>query len=68
MKEKLIDLISYSKGGILSKVLVKSEKVNVTLFSMARGTELSEHTSTKDALIYVIEGKGVFTLEGGVFR
>ncbi|MDP3883285.1 MAG: cupin domain-containing protein [Candidatus Staskawiczbacteria bacterium] len=58
------DLISYSNGGILSKVIIKSEKLDVTLFSMAKGTEILEHTSTKSGFVYVVEGKGVFTLEG----
>ncbi|OGZ78184.1 MAG: hypothetical protein A2358_02435 [Candidatus Staskawiczbacteria bacterium RIFOXYB1_FULL_37_44] len=56
--------ISYSAGGILSKVIEKSEKLDITLFSMAEGTEISEHTSTKQGFVYVIEGKGVFTYAG----
>ncbi|MBR9680452.1 MAG: cupin domain-containing protein [Candidatus Altiarchaeota archaeon] len=31
---------------------------------MAEGTKMSEHTSTKNGVIYVIEGKGVFNLQG----
>lgn len=57
-------LIEYSKGGVLSKVIVKTEKNNVTLFCMAKGTDISEHTSTKEGFVYVLEGKGKFTLEG----
>lgn len=60
----LRDLISYSKGGILSKVIIKSEKLDITLFSMAEDTEISEHTSTKQGFVYVIEGRGVFNLAG----
>ena len=56
--------ISYSAGGILSKEIIKNSKLNVTLFCMAKGTELSEHTSTKQGFIYVVEGKGVFNLAG----
>ena len=57
-------LIEYPKEGILSKELVKTNKNNVTLFCMARGTEMSEHTSTKQGFVYVIEGKGIFNLKG----
>ena len=57
-------LISYSEGGILSKVLNSTSKNNVTLFCMAKGTEMTEHTSTREGLIYVVEGKGTFNLEG----
>ena len=64
MDKKIFELISYSDNGILSKVLLKNDKVDNTLFCMAKGTQLSEHTSTKQAIIYVLEGKGMFNLEG----
>lgn len=57
-------LISYSKGGITSKVIRKSKTIDVTLFCMAKGTEISEHTSTKKGIVFVLEGKGTFNLEG----
>ena len=57
-------LITYSKGGVISKVVYKNDHDNVTLFCMSRGTDISEHTSTKSGTIYVIEGDGVFRLEG----
>ena len=64
-KWKNIDkLIDYSKDGILSKVLINTKKNNITLFCMAKGTEISEHTSTKEGFIFVVEGKGTFNLEG----
>ena len=56
--------IEYPRSGILSKVLVKSEGKDVTLFCMSKGSELSSHTSTKDGIVYVIEGKGTFVLKG----
>ncbi|MFH1391174.1 MAG: cupin domain-containing protein [Candidatus Diapherotrites archaeon] len=57
-------LIQYSEGGITSKELFKNNKINSTLFCMAKGTKLSEHTSTKEGFIFVLEGKGTFNLEG----
>ena len=57
-------LISYSEKGILSKEIVKAGSLNVTLFCLAKGTEISEHTSTRKGTVYVVEGKGVFELEG----
>ena len=64
MIKKLSELVEYPQKGILSKDVVKSDKLNVTLFCMAQGTEISEHTSTKQGFVYVIEGKGNFNLEG----
>ncbi len=58
------DLIEYPKSGILSKALVKTNKINVTLFCMVKGTELGEHTSTKHGFVFVLEGEGIFNLEG----
>jgi nitric oxide dioxygenase len=64
MNEKINELIEYPKKGILSKDIVKNNILNVTLFCMAKGTEISGHTSTKQGFVYVIEGDGIFNLEG----
>ena len=56
--------ILYSKGGIVSKIIFWGEKNQVTLFSMAAGTDISEHTSTKEGYLYVLGGKGIFNLAG----
>ena len=31
---------------------------------MAAGTDIGDHTSTKEGFVYVIEGKGTFVLHG----
>ncbi len=56
--------IQYPDGGVLSKVLVKTNNCQYTLFCLASGTDISEHTSPNNALITVIDGKGILTLEG----
>lgn len=61
--EKVNDLIEYPKKGILSKVIVKNDNLEVTLFCMAGGTEISGHTSTKPGTVSVVEGDGIFNLE-----
>ena len=74
MNNKIYDLIDYSEGGILSKEILKNNKINVALFCMAKGTELSEHTTTKAGFVFVLEGHGAFNfkekgikMEKGVF-
>ncbi len=62
--QDVTEMINYSAGGIMSKVIAKDDIGDVTLFSMSKGTEISEHTSTKAGYVYVIEGDGIFTLEG----
>jgi nitric oxide dioxygenase len=64
MKGRINKLIEYPEKGILSKNLVKNDKLDVALFCMAEGTEISEHASAKQGFVYVIEGSGVFNLEG----
>ena len=56
-------LIEYPQVGILSKEIIKTNNRNVSLFCMAKKTEMSEHTSTKYGYIYVLEGNGIFKLE-----
>lgn len=58
------ELIEYPREGILSKELVKADEFNITLFCMSGGTEISEHTSTKEGFLIVLEGEGTFNLEG----
>jgi nitric oxide dioxygenase len=60
----LQDLIEYPQAGILSKVLIKDNNCQYTLFCLAKDTELEEHTSTRNAAINVIEGKGTLILAG----
>lgn len=64
MNKKLKEMIEYPSEGISSKVVMKSEDLDVTLFCMAKGTDMSDHTSTRAGTVYVVEGDGVFNLEG----
>lgn len=42
--------------GILSNVLHKDEKSNITLFGFAAGQELSAHSAPTPAVLYFLEG------------
>ncbi len=53
----LADLIGYQDGAIVSRVILKAETGNVTLFAFAEGQELSEHTAPFDALVHVLDGE-----------
>ncbi|MFH1607939.1 MAG: cupin domain-containing protein [archaeon] len=64
MNKNIKELIEYPSEGILSKEIFKDGKVDVTLFCMAENEEISEHTSTRQGIIQVVEGKGIFNLEG----
>ncbi|WP_373481377.1 cupin domain-containing protein [Geminocystis sp.] len=58
------DYIEYPSSGILSKVLLKDDNCQYTLFCLAEGTEISEHTSSRNAVVNVLEGEGLLILEG----
>ncbi len=60
----LPELMEYPEKGILSKVLIKDSNCQYTLFCLAKDTEIEEHTSSRNATILVLEGKGQLTIEG----
>ncbi|MGQ4650019.1 globin domain-containing protein [Lyngbya aestuarii] len=60
----LQDLIEYPTSGILSKVLLKDKNSQYSLFCLATGTTIDKHTSTRNAVITIIEGTGNLNLEG----
>lgn len=64
MEKNIKEMIEYPREGILSKEIIKNDKVDIGLFCMAAGTEMGDHTSVRAAFVHVVEGKGVFNLEG----
>ena len=64
MQNNILEMIEYPKNGILTQQVVVNGKNDVTLFCMAAGSSIGDHTSKKSGFIYVIEGKGTFVLEG----
>jgi quercetin dioxygenase-like cupin family protein len=55
--ESLSDLLEVSPGAIASRVIARSSGGNVTLFAIAEGEGLSEHTTPFDALAVILEGR-----------
>jgi quercetin dioxygenase-like cupin family protein len=60
----LLDLVNYQEGSIVSRVILKREKGNVTVFAFDEGQGLSEHTAPFDALVQAIEGEAEVTVAG----
>jgi quercetin dioxygenase-like cupin family protein len=52
------------KRGIHSQTLSKGDGVEVVLFTLAAGEELSEHTSARSAIVHVLHGTGELTVAG----
>ena len=62
--KELEKMMEFPKEGIFSKVLVKTDISNHTLMCLAKGSDISEHTSTREAAVTVLRGKGTFVLNG----
>jgi quercetin dioxygenase-like cupin family protein len=61
---QLHDHLEFPESGVLSKVIWKDATCQYSLFCLAVGTEISEHTSTRNATVHVIAGSGTLTLAG----
>ena len=58
----LCGLVNYQDGSIVSRVILKRESGNVTLFAFDAGQGLSEHTAPFAALVQVIDGESEITI------
>ena len=63
-KFNMTDKVQYAEGSVVSKIIIRNERGNVTLFAFDKGEEISTHDSTGDAMVQVLEGKGKFTVGG----
>ena len=57
-------MMEFPKEGVFSNALAKTDISNHTLMCMGKGSEISEHTSTREASLTVLKGEGVFVLNG----
>ena len=61
---KLKEEVSYQDGQIVSKTLAQNPAVSITLFSFAKGEEISTHESGGDAFVTCLDGVGKITIDG----
>lgn len=57
------DAIGYSPGSIVSKIILKSQKLQITIFAVAQGESFAEHTTSKKAIVHILAGEGEFKLK-----
>jgi quercetin dioxygenase-like cupin family protein len=50
------DAIEYASDSVVSKMLIKKETGNLTLFAFDKGQALSEHTAPFDAAVQILDG------------
>ena len=65
---RLVDLVAYQDGAIVSRIILKKDSGNVTLFAFDAGQQLSEHTTPYDALVQVVDGEAEITIAGRPHR
>ncbi len=65
---KMVDLVDYQDGSVVSRTIIKKKTGTGTLFAFAQGEELSEHTAAYDALVHIIDGEAEITVSGTTFR
>jgi quercetin dioxygenase-like cupin family protein len=66
MKRKVLrlkDLVAYQEGSVVSRMLAYKKSGTVTLFAFDAGEGLSEHTAPYDAMLQVLEGEALVTIE-----
>jgi len=65
---RLIDLVNYQEGSVVSRTLVNLATGTVTLFAFDEGQGLSEHTAPFDAVAHLLEGEAEITVSGKPLR
>ena len=59
----LADQIEFAQGGTVSKTVLDVPLAKVTLFCMAAGQELTEHTAGHPVTVHFLEGEGEFRFD-----
>lgn len=60
----LKEQIAYQPGQVVSKTLAQNRALSITLFSFAKGEEISTHASGGDAFVTCLDGVGRITIDG----
>ncbi len=66
-KFNLAGSIDYSNGATVSKMIIKKQTGNITLFAFDAGQGLSEHSAPFDAFVQVIDGRGQIIINNEEF-
>lgn len=54
----------FAANGIVSRTLLRTDRSRLVLFGFSEGQELTEHTSTQDAVVQILSGECEFSLDG----
>ena len=65
---RYVDLVAYQEGSVVSRTIIKKAEGTVTVFAFDAGQKLSTHSAPFDAMIEIIDGKGLITIEDTEFE
>ncbi|TCK90516.1 cupin domain [Natranaerovirga hydrolytica] len=60
--ENMEDLVTYQEGQVVSRTLSQGKSSSLTLFAFDKGEEISSHSSSGDALVYILDGTSKITI------
>jgi quercetin dioxygenase-like cupin family protein len=60
----LCSLVDYQPRQVISRTLAQNKYLNLTVFAFAQGEGLSTHHSNGDAMVQVLDGTGILTIDG----
>ena len=67
-KFSMTDKVAYAEGSVVSKIIIRNDKGNVTLFAFDKGEFLSEHAAPFDAIVQILDGTGEVVIDGNPFQ
>jgi len=65
---RLVDLVAYQEGSIVSRTLMDKKTGTLTLFAFGEGQGLSEHTAPFDAMVYLLDGEAEVIISSKAFH
>lgn len=60
-------LVDYEEGRVVSRTLAQGRPLSVTLFAFDKGEEISSHSASGDAMVYILDGEAEVTIGGEKF-
>jgi quercetin dioxygenase-like cupin family protein len=64
---ELANLVAYQDGSIVSRAIIDKDMGTVTIFAFDKGQKLSTHSAPFDALVQILEGRGLVIIEDKEF-
>lgn len=61
---KIAEAVAYEEGGVSSLTLAQKPGVGITILAFDAGEGVSSHAAPGDALVVVLEGEAIITIDG----